>query len=194
MPSDRGDRFGTALDRSPRGRAAPTDTIVGVTMIESMLMTPGAQANELTRIDNDMRSFATEIAAAAHAHGDTVPPLATAADFAEFVKAIAAQPASTTSDPVVNLFRTGWLPLWQTWQAFYQANHDGAWFSNPVSEGEKYQEQLIDLRGRIGALGVKLNTPGPKQEHPEGLPSWLVPVGVGVGAIAVLSMLTRGNG
>lgn len=202
---DRGRRFGTRAVTAlvvrgvrARGRAdaistQPTHAIVGLTMIESMLMTPGAQANEMKRIDTDMRSFGDELAAAAAAHGDTTPQPpthATARQILDYAKAIGAQPPAS---PIVALYRNAWLPLWHTWTTFYAANKDGAWWSNPVSEAEKYQDQLIDIRDQAGKLGLSLQTPGPKREHPEGLPSWLLPVGVGVGALVALSILARGN-
>ena len=217
MITDRGYRFGSraiivserghfAIEREAlprahahaRGRAdvARTRTIVGITTIESMLMTPGAQANELARIDADMRAFADEIAAAAKAHGDDapLPPAhATTQQIIDYAKAIGAQPAKTGEAPIVSLFRAAWLPLWHTWTTFYAANKSGAWWSNPVSEAEVYQRQLIDIRDQAGKLGIALQTPGPKIEHPEGLPSWLLPVGVGVGALVALSILARSH-
>lgn len=192
--ADRGLRFssarpsGTAALARQRGRV---DTVVGLTMIESMMMTPGAQANEMSRIDHDMHSFNAELTEAAHAHGADVssapamwPPSAAALAKA---KALGAE----HSDPVIAFYRDVWLSLYYKWVEFYAANKDGAWWSNPVSEAEKYQDQLIELREKAAGLGVKLLTPGPKQEHPEGLPSWLLPVGVGVGGLVVLSLLAR---
>lgn len=172
-----------------RGRAP--DVAVGLTMIEAMLMTPGAQENELKRIDNDVRSFNTEIVSMVQSHGANITLPVSVADVARFAHDIASQPASVANDPIVQLYMHVWLPFFHTWAAFYAANKDGAWFSNPVSEGEKYQDQLIDIRAKATELGMKVLSPAPKQEHPEGLPSWLVPAAAVGGGLILLSILTR---
>jgi hypothetical protein len=196
--SDRGFRFALIPVRrvrfARRARAVRGRALMGLSMSESMLMTPGAQANEMKRIDNDMRSFSIEIADAAKAHGETVPhPGATASmqEIRDYAKALGAQPLGIGAQPIVTLYRNAWIPIWNAWSTFYADNKEGAWWSNPVSEAEKYQDQLIDIRRQAEALGIRLQTPGPKQEHPEGLPSWLLPVGVGVGSLVALSILAR---
>lgn len=197
MRSDRGQRFyrapagpaiGRALGRAPM--PAPGE-IVGITTIEAMLMTPGAQENEMRRIDNDVRSFNTEITGVVQSHGGGIAPPKDWTDVARFAHDIAAQPAAVANDPLVQLYTHVWAPFFQTWASFYADNKAGAWFSNPVSEAEKYQEQLIDIRAKASELGMHVLSPAPKQEHPEGMPSWLLPVGVGVGGLVLLSLVTR---
>lgn len=195
MTVDRGQRFlvpRASHSVAIRGRA--THAVVGIGMIESMLMTPGAQANEMQRIDSDMRTFGVELANAVHAAGSNVAPLTNATDdFTRFVHDVAAQPAAVTDKPIVRLFHDAWAPLLQTWSTFYAENHDGRWMSNPVSEAEKYQEQLAEIRGKASDLGLKLLSPAPKAEHPDGLPSWFLPAAAVAGGLVALSILTRGD-
>lgn len=189
-----------ALGRAERAIADPTvgsarevNVTIGIGYIESMLMTPGAQENELKRIDNDVHSFNTEIFAAAQSHGGAVKPPTSPEDVARFAHEIAAQPAAVANDPIVQLYAHVWAPFLETWNRFYADNKTGAWFSNPVSEGEKYQEQLIDIRAKAAELGMKVLSPAPKQEHPEGLPSWFVPAAAIGGGLVLLSILGKNS-
>lgn len=157
-----------------------------------MLMTPGAQENELARIDNDMRSFNTEITGVVQAHGGGIAPPTGPSDIARYAHDVANQPATIANDPIVQLYTKVWAPLFQTWCAFFADNKTGAWFSNPVSEGEKYQDQLIEIRAKAAKLGMNVLSPAPQQEHPDGgLPSWFVPAAAIGGGLVLLSVLAR---
>jgi hypothetical protein len=165
--------------------------------LQAMLMTPGAIAAELARIDQAFHAFNTDVVASAIKHGlpanlavsgvidwikdignhvnAIINPAATVSAAAQAVidanAAKSAQgaslPAATASntDPVVRFYVDTWMPFYRTWQAFYAQEKDGAWFHNAAYDGEKYLDQLTQLRAHGKAIGVGVNSADPSPEH-----------------------------
>jgi hypothetical protein len=112
----------------------------------------------------------------------------------------AALPAATANntDPVVRFYVDTWVPIYQTWQAFYAKEKDGAWFHNAAYDGEKYLDQLKQLREHAKAIGIVLNSADPSSEHASS--SWLALakyglIGAGVlGGLWVVSKFVRKDG
>lgn len=199
--------------------------------LEAMLMTPGAIASELARIDQAFHAFNTDVVASVVKHGLSpslvvsgvldwlddaakwlVNPTGAAVSAARasvpsdfWLKVAqgaqgAALPAATASntDPVVRFYVDTWVPLYQTWQAFYAKEKGGAWFHNAAYDGEKYLDQLKQLRDHAKALGIAVNSADPSPEHAGS--SWFALakyglIGAGVlGGLWVVSKFVRKDG
>lgn len=149
----------------PRGRfVAGEPAAVGIGYVASMLMTPGAQQDELQRIDNDFQSLNAEFQNATRGINDPTPPPPTTADPA-LLLAYATAVAHRKANPILDLYHVAWLPLFQTWNAFYTENKGGSWWHNPIIDAETYQQQMIDVRNKATALGTKFVSPMPTVEH-----------------------------
>lgn len=136
-----------------------------------MLMTPGAIAAELDRINYNFEAFARDMTAATRAHhaAAALPPTgATPADFVAYVKAVAAEPSTASTDPIVQFIATTWTPLYATWAHFYSQERGGSWWHNAAYDGEKYLAELIDVRRTAARLGIPLMSPDPTPEHAGG--------------------------
>lgn len=143
-------------------------------MLQSMMMTPGAIANELDRINTSFEMFDRDLKGAAIARGASEPiPLptgtaATAENMVAYAKAIAAQSKQVSNDPVVRLYRDVWTPLFLDWHAFFGREREGSWWHNAAYDAEKFVDKLKQVRDQAKKSGLKLTSPDPSDTHEGG--------------------------
>lgn len=132
----------------------------------SMFQTPGAQSREIGQIDTDMRTFSSELTAAARDRGyDVHDPITedNSTSPANLLRLAQDAAKPVPNDRIVKFFVSIWKPFARQWAAFFRENSDGAWWSNPAAEAEGMHRQLITLRETARGLGLHVLSPEPEQ-------------------------------
>lgn len=116
-------------------------------------------------------------------------------DVYQYITSIAKTAAST--NPIVKFIHDQWLPFLATWQTFYAQEKDGAWFHNAAYDGEKYLDQLVQLRRSAKALGIPLASSEPSGEHDDLGITGLLKIGlygaIGIGGIWAVSQVVQAS-
>lgn len=143
-------------------------------MLQSMMMTPGAIANELERVNTSFETFDRDLKTATIARGASEPiPMpsgttATPENLMAYARAIAAQSKQVSSDPIVRLYRDVWTPLFLDWHAFFGREREGSWWHNAAYDAEKFVDKLKQVRDQAKKAGLKLTSPDPTDTHEGG--------------------------
>jgi len=174
-------------DRAASGRGQ-----YGSTVGAAIWQTPGAVVAELSRINDDVLLFSSEISGYVQAKDPaevapqisedsgwlsyfaTGPIAATRDAIAKKLNAATLAAAKTaiqpkTTDPnraaVASFYLLTWIPFLANWTKFYDGNKgwaDNVWW-NHAPEAEQFADQLLQIRAGARKLGMPISSPEPSK-------------------------------